>query len=127
AEYINAWGYNLENWGKTSERGKLVLDQNNLEEVLDQSGNVIEYVGIMTSAFADNSAVGIMIVPTKSLKARFYPLYGPYAMTTHYHVVQVINQSFRRYGYHVEDLTLHLLYGRPTWVGSVVADVSFEE
>lgn len=124
-QYINAWGYNPENWGLWSEKGRMVLDPHGLEVLPNAAGTELEYVGIMTSAQRDNSAYGVITVSTRTLKAHYYPLSGKYSFTTPSQVTQVINDALEWKGYHVEDMTLHLLYGHLTWVGSLVMHVEF--
>lgn len=125
AEYLNSWGYNLDNYKIYSDKGKIVLDDNALDVVLSSDGKQLVYVGVMTSAQNDNSATGLVIIPTRSLKGTYYHLPTPYAIATRNHAQQVINAQNDYRGWTVEDLTIHWLYGRLTWEGSYVKPIKF--
>ncbi len=127
-QYINAWGYDPhENYNRTSQKNKFVLDENHLDVVMDEAGKELVYVGVVTSAMHDNSSLGVMIVPTRDVsRSKFYPCYGEAAMATRGQAVQVINDALKWRGAYVEDLTLHHLYDRPTWEGTLVMPIWFK-
>lgn len=125
-EYIQGWGFNLDNYMITSDKGKLVLDNNSLDVVVSADGKSLVYVGVMTSVNYDNSATGLIIVPTRSLKdAKYYPLYGPRAMATRNQAEQTVNAQNNYRGWKVEDLTIQWLYGRLTWEGSYTKPIVY--
>lgn len=127
AEYIEAWGFNMENYHINSEKGRLVLDEQSLDCVMSADNTQLMYVGVMTSSQCDNSAVGVIVIPTRSLSGKFYPLYNKRPMATKFHAQQVINKAMAYRGWHVEDLTLHWIYGHLTWEGTYTVTVEFPE
>lgn len=126
-ERLNDWGYNVENFGLTSSKGQLVVDQNDLDVVCDESCKVLQYVGVMTSVKCDDSAVGVIVVGTRDLKARFYPKYGDQAMATRDQAIKTINSVNMYKGWQVEDATLQWLYGRFTWEGVYTMPIKYSE
>lgn len=118
-QYIAAWGYNPKNYGKTSDMDEFVLDGNHLDEVMDISDKHIAFMGYITSKNIDDSLIGFMVVNPRDGTAVFHETQGISAMATKTSAINAILQATKRWEYSVEDLTLHTIFGVPTWQGEL--------
>jgi len=126
--YIQYSFFNIENFGRNSNINRLVLDNNELDVVLNKEGNELFYLGIMTSADQDNTANGIVMIPTRDLgNVMFYPTEDPgNQMATREQAKQVMNAAVSNHpGWYISSLTVQFLYGQWTWEGSYVSNNSF--
>jgi len=98
---------------------------NNLEanggqvtQLLSLDNTHLNFLAFMTSWQQDNSVAGVMVFDPRFGTGKFYNLRGPErAMATKTAAANAIVQATHRWGYGVEDLTLHTIYGVPTWEG----------
>lgn len=118
-EYIKAWGYNPDNYGKTSHLNDFTVDGNHLDEVMNAANTNIVFVAYITSLNIDDSLIGVMLFDPQDGTAEYYETQGIHAMATKTSAVNAIKQATHRWDYNVEDLTLHTIYGVPTWQGEL--------
>ncbi|MDB5194182.1 MAG: hypothetical protein JWN50_196 [Parcubacteria group bacterium] len=118
-EYIDRWGYNTDNYGKTSTINEFHADHDIIDEVMDAENKNIVFCAYITSTQADNALIGVMLIDPRTAHATFYKTRGDHAMATKSTAQNTIELATNRWGYHVEDLTLHYIYGMPTWVGEL--------
>ena len=118
-EWIEAWGYNIDNYGKTSELDWFVMDGEHLDEVMNYENTNIVFVAYVTSQNSDDALVGVLLIDPQDGTAEFYETQGIHAMATKTSAVNAIRQATHRWDYNVEDLTLHTIYGVPTWQGEL--------
>ncbi|PJA45037.1 hypothetical protein CO174_05330 [Candidatus Uhrbacteria bacterium CG_4_9_14_3_um_filter_50_9] len=117
-DWISYWGYNLDNYGKTSSLNEFMADGGRFDVVMNADNTNLVYVAYITSTQQDNSTVGTMLIDPRTSKAVMYWSNGPEtAMATKSTAVNAIRQATIRWGYEVEDLTLHTIYGVRTWEG----------
>ncbi|MEA3249948.1 MAG: hypothetical protein U9Q03_06390 [Patescibacteria group bacterium] len=117
-DWIGHWGYNPENYGKTSNLDRFIVDGGRLDQVMNAANTNLVFVAYITSTQQDNSTVGVMLVNPRSGNATYYPTQGvERAMATKSAAANAIRQAAIRWEYDVEDLTLHTIYGVRTWEG----------
>jgi hypothetical protein len=117
--YIMAWAYNPENYGKSSKMNDFTIDGNHLDEVMNAANTNIVYVAYITSHNIDDALIGVMLFDPQDGTAEFYETQGIHAMATKTSALNAIRQATHRWDYNVEDLTLHTIYGVPTWQGEL--------
>ena len=76
AKWIGYWGYNPDNYGKTSELGKLIVDGDDIDQVMNAANTNLVLIAYITSNLPDNSNVGIMLVDPRTAEATFYRTRG---------------------------------------------------
>ena len=118
-DWIAAWGYNPANYGKTSTVDDFQLDAGHLDEVMNEANTNIVFVGYITSTQKDDSLIGFMLIDPQTGTATLHETQGKYAMATKSSAINAIIQATHRWDYFVEDLTLHTIYGVPTWQGEL--------
>jgi hypothetical protein len=118
-EYIKAWGYNPDNYGKTSYMDDFTIDGNHLDEVMNAANTNIVFVAYITSHNIDDALIGIILFDPQDGTAEYYETKGIHAMATKTSAINAIKQATHRWDYNVEDLTLHTIYGVPTWQGEL--------
>lgn len=117
-DWIGYWGYNRDNYGKTSKLDEFMADGGRLDVVMNEANTNLTYVAYITSTQRDNSTVGTMLIDPRTAKATMYWSTSPEtAMATKSTAVNAIRQATVRWDYGVEDLTLHTIYGVRTWEG----------
>ncbi len=116
-DQIEYWGYNTSNYGKTSTLNELHVN-GSLDTVMNAANTNLVFVAFITSALPDNSMIGVMLTDPRTGASTLYRTQGKErCMAVKSAVVNVIRQATALYEYHVEDLTLHTIYGVPTWEG----------
>ncbi len=116
-DWISYWGYNVENYGKTSYLDYFQVD-GRLDVVMNADNTNLVFVAYITSTQVDNSTVGTMLIDPRTGKATMYWSNGPEtAMSTKSTAVNAITQAVHPAEYGVADLTLHTIYGVRTWEG----------
>jgi hypothetical protein len=118
-EWINAWGYNTANWGKTSELDEFKMDGEHLDEVMNFANTNIVFVAYITSTNIDDSLIGVMLIDPQDGTAELYETQGIHAMATKTSAVNAMKQATHRWDYDVEDVTPHTIYGVLTWQGEL--------
>jgi hypothetical protein len=117
-DWIAYWGYNVDNYGKTSNLDEFVVDGNDLDMVMNADNTNLVFVAYITSMYQDNSVIGTMLIDPRTGKATMYWNTGvASAMATKSTAENAILQATSRWGFEVEDLTLHTIYGVRTWEG----------
>lgn len=116
-EWIEHWGYNTENFAKTSDLDRFQTD-GNIDTVMNADNTNLVFVAYITSTLKDNSVVGVMLVDPRTARATMHWRTGPeQAMATKKTAVNTIKEAVHPAEYGVEDLTLHTIFGVPTWEG----------
>jgi hypothetical protein len=118
-EYIKAWGVNINNYGKTSQMDDFTLDGGHLDEVMNIKDTNIAFMAYITSFNSDDALIGVMTIDPRTGIATLHDTQGNHAMATKTSAVNAIRQATHRWDYNVEDLTLHTIYGVPTWQGEL--------
>ncbi len=129
-QWISDWGYNLENYGVTSKLDWFQADgqwfksgdswhrRTHLDLVMNAENTNLVFVAYITSTYADNSVIGVMLIDPRTGKAVLHPTNSSAtAMATKSAATNTIHQATALWGYGVEDLTLHTIYGVRTWEG----------
>jgi hypothetical protein len=124
-QWVDAWGYNPLNYGKTSTVDQFHMDGSHVDEVMNYTNTNIEFVSYIVSAHPDDSLIGIMCIDPRTGEAILYDTQGPKAMATKSLAMHLISETVNPlvipHGieYEVEGLTLHTIYGEPTWQGQL--------
>ena len=118
-DWIAAWGYNPDNYGKTSTLDDFQLDGGHLDEVMNEANDNIVFVGYITSVQKDDALIGVMVIDPQTGTATLHDTQGKYAMATKSSAMNAILQATHRWDFEVEDLTLHTIYGVATWQGEL--------
>lgn len=139
-QWINAWGYNPDNYGKTSTLDQFHTDSSHMDEVMNFNNTNIEFVSYIVSAYSDDSLIGVMCIDPREGTAIFFDTQGAKAMATKSMALNVISETVnplivelrnssggegssgnikRAVEYEVEDLALHTIFGEPTWQGEI--------
>jgi|GEM_PF-2709801 hypothetical protein len=123
--WIHYWGYNPRNYAKTSELDRLIPDGNMVDMVMNANNTNLVFVVYITSTLPDRSMVGVMLTDPRTAESTFYPTQGTeQAMATKSAAINAIKQATVLWDYSVEDLTLHTIYGTPTWEGVLTRPAS---
>ena len=116
-DQLSYWGYNPENFGKTSKLNQFEVDNNNLYPVMNEANTNLVYTGFITSSQPDVSTSGIMLCDPRSGACTYYLTEGMNSMAIRSAALNAVKQATALYGYYIEDLTLHTIYGERTWEG----------
>jgi hypothetical protein len=114
---INYWGYNTENFGKTSKLNQFQVDGNDLYPVMNEANTNLVYTAYITSSMPDVSTSGIMLCDPRTGECTYYLTEGKQSMATKSAALNAVKQATALYGYTPEDMTIHSIYGERTWEG----------
>jgi hypothetical protein len=114
---INYWGYNTENFGKTSKLNQFEVDGNDLYPVMNEANTNLVYTAYITSSMPDVSTSGIMLCDPRTGECTYYLTEGKQSMAIKSAAFNAVKQATTLYGYYVEDMTIHTIYGERTWEG----------
>lgn len=124
-QWIDAWGYNLNNYQRTSTLDQFHMDGVHVDEVMNYENTNIEFVSYIVGAYADDSLIGIMCVDPREGTGIFYDTQGTKAMATKSLALHIISETINPLviengiEFEVENLTVHTIYGEPTWQGQL--------
>ena len=117
-DWIDQWGQNTDNYGKTSELNEFQADGKHVDQVMSGDNTHLVFVSYMTSMHVDDSVIGVMVFDPRVGTATFYNAQGSKrAMATKTAAINAIKQATHRWDYGVDDLTLHTIFGVHTWEG----------
>jgi hypothetical protein len=126
--WAKRWGFNLNNYLKTSELDNLRADGNMVDQVMGADNKNVVFVLYMTSFLPDQSVVGVLIVNPQDGTGKYWKTNGSDGMATKSTAVQTVENAVHLRGltgkFMVEDLTPHTIYGRLTWEGELVQPFS---
>ncbi|MBT3222544.1 MAG: hypothetical protein HN348_26010, partial [Proteobacteria bacterium] len=104
-QWISDWGYDAENYGVTSKRNWFQADGEwvkagdawewnaHLDIVMNAANTNLVFVSYITSVYADNSVVGVMIIDPRTGKATLHDTSGSAAMATKSAATNTIRQA----------------------------------
>lgn len=130
-------GYNINNYGKRSVMGDLILDGSSVNQNVEYSGHPIidislsknrkdlVMMGYFTSRSNDLAMNQILTMNARTGKATIYDLRAAgESMSVKSLVIQAVEmKGLLRGSYEVQDMTLHTIYGTKTWQGIIARDV----
>jgi hypothetical protein len=116
-DLITYWGYNVDNYGKTSKINEFHVDDDELYPVMNEANTNLVFSAYITSTQPDTSTSGIIFADPRTGETTYYPTEGSNSMAIKSAAMNAIKQATALYGYDVEDLTLHEIYGERTWEG----------